>query len=471
MAAAGAAAFVLIILGCFAHRRVDQTLVVVVLYLGLLDGYVKLRTGSSTITLARDALVLSIAAGALLFTLRTKARLRLPPIGGLVAAFIAVVLSEIANPSGRGFAGSFAGIRQHLEFVPLFFLGYAFVRSEGQIRKGLWILVLCAAAGGVVSYWQSTLTPAELAAWGPGYSERVLGTGIFAGSGRTAAVEGITTVRPFGLGSDLGSGAAVAALALPGLIAVAMTVGGWRRWALSPLAAGVGLAVATSGSRTAIVITLVTLIVFGLLAAASRNAVKAMVGIALATALMYAVFGQLGPDNPTSKRAQSISPAQARSTFALERGDSVSAFGPILMNHPLGVGLGVVGPASGFRATGTAHAFNAETQWNFLLVETGVGGIAIYLLLLARLMWLAITRVRQMLRPALRLYLAALAAPIFGMTVAGFSGPTSASVPNAPYLWLVAGVLSYWLVTVVDEQRRDRDPAASSGPAVKRAVT
>ncbi len=62
-------------------------------------------------------------------------------------------------------------------------------------------------------------------------------------------------------------------------------------------------------------------------------------------------------------------------------------------------------------------------------------------------MALALTRIRRIDDLTMRLQLAALAAPLFGLVVAGFSGPTSASVPPAPYFWFVAGVLSYWLVT------------------------
>lgn len=448
-AALAAAAFVLVAAWCLTHRRVDHTLVALALYLGLLDGYVKLRTGSSTVTLARDVLVIAIAAGALLRSMQTRQRIFLPPLGGFVLAFSAVVLIELANPSARGLTASLAGVRPHLEFVPLFFLGYAFVRTESQIRKALFVLVFCAAVGGVVSYIQSTLTPEQLAGWGPGYRERILGTGVFSGAGRVASDGVNTVVRPFGLGSDAGSGAALAALALPGLAALLLAAKGRVRWAIAPLSIGVGLAVATSGSRAALVTVFVSIVAFGLIAAASKNALKAVVGIAIGVALIYAAFAQLGPDNASTERAQSITPTKALSTFNTERGDSVRAFGGLVTDHPLGVGLGTVGPASRVqpRAPEAGAALNAETEWNFLIVEVGIAGLVIYVTFLLRLMWLAVTRIRRVADPALRLFLAALAAPIFTMLIAGFSGPTTASVPSAPFLWLVSGVLAYWLVT------------------------
>ena len=449
--AVAAVALFLLVAWCLAHQRVDQTLAVVALYLGLLDGYAKLRTGSSTITLVRDALLFAIAAGALLRAVATRQRLVLPPLGGLVLAFVTVVLVELANPASRGLTASLAGARQHLEFVPLFFLGYAFVRTESQIRKALIVLVICAAAGGVVSYIQSRLSPDQLAAWGAGYAERIYGTGLFTGAGRVAFLGSgdirVATVRPFGLGSEIGSGAFAAALAFPGLIALLMVARGRLRWALVVMSVGISLAVATSGSRGALITVFVSLAAFGMLAAASKNALKVAVGLTLGVTLIYTAFVALGPTNQAAQRAQSITPTNIVSTFSTDRGASVGLFPVLAADHPLGIGLGTVGPAASVGQTAaTPGAYNAETEWNFLVLEVGIAGVLAYVALLLRLMWLAMARIRPIAEPALRLDLAALAAPIFGLFVAGFGGPTSASVPGAPYLWLVSGVLAYHLV-------------------------
>jgi uncharacterized membrane protein YbaN (DUF454 family) len=451
--AVATAAFLLVAAWCFSHHRLDHTLVALALYLGLLDGYVKLRTGSTTVTLARDALVIAIAAGALLRSVVARERLALPPLGGFVVVFCGIVLIELANPSSRGLVAGLAGLRQHLEFVPLFFLGYAVVRTESKLRTLLFVLVFCAAVGGVVSFIQSTLSPEQLAGWGPGYRERIFGTGIFTGAGRVASVGTTTFVRPFGLGSDAGGGAVTAALALPGLVALLLLGKGSARWAMLPMSIGVGLAVATSGSRGALVLVFVTLVVFGLTAAASKNALRAVIGIALGVALIYAAFIQLGPGNGSTERAKSVAPGRALSTFQTERGSSVSAFGGLASDHPLGVGVGTSGPAARVQLTAGSTAYNTETEWNFLIVESGIAGLVVYVVLLLRLAWLAFTRIRRIDDPALRLQLAALAAPVVAMLFAGFSGATSASVPTAPYLWIVTGILAHWLVT---RQRAER---------------
>ncbi|MEJ7783917.1 MAG: hypothetical protein WKF96_03870 [Solirubrobacteraceae bacterium] len=447
-AAVGAVLFLLLAAWCFSVRRVDRSLAVLGLYLGLLDGYLKLRTGSAVITLGRDVLVVAIAGGALLRSMNSHKPMALPPLGGLVIAFAAVVFIELFNPSAPGIIQGLAGVRTHLEFVPLFFLGYVFVRRESQVRGLVIILVICAAAGGLVSLVQSLLTPEQFAQWGPGYSERILGTGVFAGAGRQGIdAAGSVSVRPFGLGSDVGAGALVAALGLPGLIALLMSASGKIRLALAPAAVGIALAVIVSGSRGGTVAAIVSVVSFGVVAAVSKNALRAIVGLAIGAVLLFVVAQQLGPSNPAKNRARSVAPDKIVSTFSQERGSSVTLFDDYAAQFPLGRGVGTVGPATAVTGQPNSTGLNSETLWNYLVIETGLAGLATILALFFRLMWLALTRTRRIVDPAMRLYLAAVAAPLFGMVFAGFGGATTIAVPFGPYLWLAAGVLSYWLIT------------------------
>jgi hypothetical protein len=450
-AALWAAGFVLLAGWCLLHRRVDQSLALLGLYLGLLDGYLKLRTGSPNITLARDVLVGAISAGALVRTTRTATRMSLPPLGGLVLAFSAIVFVELLNPNARTLAGGLAGVRQHLEFVPLFFLGYAFVRQKSQLEKFLLIIVLCASVGGVVSLIQSGLTPQQLARWGPGYSERVLGTGVFTGAGRkTSDARGNATVRPFGLGSDAGAGAVFGALAIPAAIALLLTAQGPKRFNIGVMSVGIALALATSGSRGALILAFTSLVWFGIVAAASKNALKAIVGLAVMTVLVYVAFDQLSGSNTATQRSQTIVSANALSTYNAERGKSLAKFDEYLREYPLGAGVGHGGPAASYGGSDSfsaQHGLDYEAGWNFFLLEIGLLGLAVYVLLNLKLCSLAIRRIRGVPDNATRLYLAALAGPILGLFLQNFSGASAVSVPGGPFLWLVAGVLSYWLAT------------------------
>ena len=466
-------AFFLLAAWCFSHRRVDRSLAVLALYLGLLDGYLKLRIGSPILSLGRDVLIIAISAGALLRTMSSRHSLPLPPLAGLVLAFAAIVLVELFNPRGPGFLQGLAGVRSHLEFVPLFFLGYAFVRRESQVRALVLILVVSAAVGGVVALFQSWLTPEELAQWGPGYRDRIYGAGALEGAGRVGFdAEGNPTVRPFGLGSEVGGAAAMAALALPGLLVLMINASTRRPMILGPLAIGIALAVVTSGSRAATIAVFFSAVAFGITAAVSKNALRAIAGLAVAAVLLYAVFQQVGPDNPAKNRTQSVTPDKVVTTFSQERASSVKLFGTYASKYPLGVGVGTMGSAASITGRPNVTGLNGETLWNFLVLETGLAGLAVMLALIIRLLWLALTRIRRVADPVMRLYLAALAAPLFSLGISGFAGPTTVAVPFAPYLWLVAGILSYWLIAVprkVSAHAAEPDPDEPLRPSATRA--
>jgi O-antigen ligase len=212
---------------------------------------------------------------------------------------------------------------------------------------------------------------------------------------------------------------------------------------------GIGLAIATSGSRAGLVTVFVSVASFGLIAAVSRNAIRVAGGLVVAFALVFVIFQQLGPDNSTTQRGRSIAPSKILSSYSEERGSSLARFGDYATQYPLGLGVGVVGPASSFRSSSAdrLQALNSENQWNFLVLETGLAGLAIILALNLRIMFLALARIRTVAKTATRLDLAALSAPLFGLVTLGFAGPTTVAVPAAPYFWLVAGALSYWLIT------------------------
>ena len=158
-------------------ERYEVSLAVLLLYLGLADGYLKLKTGSSSVTLVRDLLLYSIVAGALVRLAVRGERVRLPPLGGWVIAWVAVVLVQLANPDDGTLLHSVASLRQHIEWVPLFFFGYALMRTKSSLRGFLLLLLVVAAANGVVGLIQLNLTQDQLAGWGPGYSKAIKGGG------------------------------------------------------------------------------------------------------------------------------------------------------------------------------------------------------------------------------------------------------------------------------------------------------
>src|SRR5262249_9170155 len=151
-------------------ERYEWTLVALMLYLGLADGYLKLSTGSSNVTLVRDLLLYAIAAGALIRMAVRRQAPTLPPLSGWVIAWLVVVGVQLANPHDGTLLHSLASLRPHVEWIPLFFLGYLILRSRKRIRVFLVLLLVVASANGIVGLIQQNLTPQQLAGWGPGYS-------------------------------------------------------------------------------------------------------------------------------------------------------------------------------------------------------------------------------------------------------------------------------------------------------------
>ncbi len=469
LSAVAGALFVLLIVWCLAEPRTDRTLAVFALYIGLLDAYLKLSTGIGEFAIIRDVLLWTIAAGALWRAADRGDQLGLPPLGGLVLAFALIVLAGLFNPAAPGLLQGLAGVRQNLEFIPLFFLAYAFLRSKGQLKGLLLILAICASASGIASYVQSTLTPQQFAAWGPGYSDQIRGEGQYEGAGRTTVdAVGNSVVRPFGLGTDAGAGAMAAVAGLPALLALLLIGTTRARIFLIFLAPGILLGVATSGGRGAMIAALTSLGAFLAFAVLSRKALTGIIVVSVTALASYGVYTELVQGKGTAERNKEIAPSNIISNYKKHRLESLSLAPRYAVEAPLGLGVGSVGSAAfnsvlrsekaGEGSRSNELPLNAETQWNYLLIETGVIGLAIYLVLIGRLLARAATGLRRVSDVELRVSLAALAAPLTALLVLGFSGTTSLLL-----VWPIAGVFSYWMFG--DRRPSEVGPAEFPAPS------
>lgn len=447
-------------------RRTGLALALLMVYLGAFDGYVKLATGSSYATFVRDVLLYALVVGLLVRAVADGTSLRRPPLSGWVLAFALLVLVQLANPQAGTLVHSLAGVRQHLEFVPLFFLTYAFVRTTRALRAFVLLLALLAAANGAVGWVQFRETPQQLAAWGPGYAERVLGEGNFQLSGRTfAAASGQNRTRPFGLGSDAGAGGVFGAFALGGILALASLFTRLRYLLLAVvLAIGASTAVVTSQGRGVIVCSAVVLLAFGLLTATSRGRVTTLLGFALAAAVSFLVVQAIvGSAGSSSLRYQGLTPSSLVQTTDTARGKSIARIPQNLVRFPLGAGLATAGPASGVApgASKLTGVVDAESEFSFLTIETGIPGMLVMTGFVLSLLALALRRCRREPDREARLLLAAVLAPVAGILALFVPSALTASVPAGPYLWAAGGIAAYWLVTRPEELRRRAAPAPS----------
>ena len=181
--AAGIAAGALGLFALAASTRYEITLAILMLYLGLADGVIKLESANQLVSSLRDIMIAAISLGAIARMIVRREKVRLPPLSGWVIAFVTLTLVEAANPNTHGLLKVLGGFRQQLEWIPFFFFGYLVMRSKECFRKFFVILGVIALANGAVGTVQTELTPSQLSSWGPGYSSLINGTGPV--SGRT----------------------------------------------------------------------------------------------------------------------------------------------------------------------------------------------------------------------------------------------------------------------------------------------
>jgi hypothetical protein len=365
VSAAAAAGVSGVAIWMFTTARYELTLAVVMLYIGLLDGYLKLKTGSSVATLGRDLLLYAIVVGALVRWAIRGETVERPPLTGWVIAWVVVVLIQLANPGNGTLAHSFAGLRPHLEWVPLFFLGYVTMRSKRRLQAFLVLLVVIAAINGIVSLVQFSMSPEQLSAWGPGYAERISGEGDV--SGRSFVdEEGEVRTRPFALGGDMGWGGMVGMIAVPAVLAL-LAVGSFRtRLLVGMMSAGVVLAVVTSQARVAVLASVLAALAFAAVSVTSRGAIRAVMALCLAVILSYASVSILtsNSDSGAFDRYTSIAPGRAVETTYDYRRATLAVIPDYLRDIPLGAGLGSKGPGASVAGRGEAAAgLNDESQY------------------------------------------------------------------------------------------------------------
>lgn len=432
---------------CFLEENIGRTLVLFLLYVTLLDGYLKLATGSELIVIGRDLLLGSIVAGMLVRAI-VRRDLSIPPLTGAIVLYVGLVLVQIGHPDNSGLLHSIGGLRPHLEFVPLFFVAFAYLRTARRIRILFLLLLAVTAVNGAVALMQYQLTPEELSSWGPGYRERVLGGGDVAG--RTAFSESVgeARVRPFGLGSDVGFGGSLAILAAPaGFALISLRRRGGSRLLAAILGGGVVIALVTSQARITIVLAAVAALAYVALTSLSQRRLQLIAGLLIAGAVSWIALSIVSErtDSTVFDRYESIAPNQLVGTALDYKSATFALTREYLSDIPFGTGLGTVGPASNFAGL-PLRTLDGESQFNFLIVELGIPGLAFMVLFVGGLLVLGFARIPGMLDDQVRPLLAAMGAATIAILF-GFSGaPVTAGVPLGPFLWITAGTFAYWLI-------------------------
>ena len=438
------AAGLLVCLFLIFNPRLEISLAILALYLGLFDGYLKLSTGNPLATGVRDLLLYSIVAGALLRLAISQRSVRLPKYTAHVVLLVAIVVAQAFNPETPNAAAAFGGMRQHLEFVPLLFFGYAIMRTERRLKAFLAILIVIVVANSIVAVMQYRLTPNAFAAWGPGYARAVLGTGAFEGGARVFGdAGGGVYVRPFGLGSDTGASGLLGWMALGAALALIASRSGVRTAAVGVV--GVvfcAIGIIASQARSTVFAAAFALIAFLALTVTARQAVRGIVALTLAGLIIYggtATF--LSLQHGAANRFDTLRNKSLVQVVRDNRGRSAGLIPEYAVRYPLGVGLGRAGPAGGFLSQ--ESGLDAENEPNLLIEELGTVGLIVFATLWLRVLVDGIRLVRRTPDLTARLYLAALVAPLVAMTPVWFASSPTTAPPTSPYFWFAAGVIAH----------------------------
>ncbi|MFI5003970.1 MAG: hypothetical protein ACHQE6_03045 [Solirubrobacterales bacterium] len=439
-------------LGVFAlivNTRLEVSVALLALYLGLLEGPVKLLSASQAASPVRDVLISAVCLGTLARLLVSRERVRLPPLSGWVILFGALVLAEAFNPHTLGVLKILGGFRQQLEWVPFFFFGYLLMRSRERFRQLFVILGVIALANGAVSTYQTRLSPAQLASWGPGYAELVNGNATL--TARRYLSEGVARVRPPALGTDAGFGGSVGVIALAGTVALLAT-GRRRRWFAVLLCLGALLAIATSLARLSVVGAALALFCFVLLSASAGRRVTRPLGALLAVAALALPLGAVlvsAEGSSVFSRYTSIAPSNVTSTSTTYKAASLAQIPNDIVNAPFGFGLATAGAASSFGGRSTVtlegHGHSSETQYNYLMDELGLPGLLLWVGLSAYVTALVVRRLARVEDLDIRIGLAAMFATFIAMLLMGTNGPVTASAAAGPFFWFAVGTAAYWL--------------------------
>jgi O-antigen ligase len=448
-----AIAAVLGVAALVASSRLEVTVTLLALYLLLMYGPVKLGLGGGELAHgADDVLILAICVGAVMRLMVRREPVSLPPLFGWVLAFVATVALEAFNPKTGGILKVLGGFRQELHWVPFFFFGYLLIRSKKRIRQAFLIAGVCALANGVAATYQTGLSPAQLATWGPGYRELFQPTslGKKGASARVYSSEGGAHPRPVGLGSDGGFSGGVGLIALPFCLALLATWRSRRRWVAAVLALGAIAGVATGAGRLQVVGAVLSVVAFLLLASLGGRRVKRPLGallIVLALAIpLGVVFVSVVREGAFSRYGTFEN--TSASTIATHKSSGWTKIPSFLARNPFGIGLGTTGPVGGFGGKsigqGEGGGASAETQYNFIADELGAPGLVVWVTLSVYIVVLVARRLRAVRDGELAILLAAAFAPFIALIFMGFSGPSLTSTALGPYFWFAVGIAAYW---------------------------
>jgi hypothetical protein len=380
----------------------------------LTDSKVEAAVGYLGRDLLIYSLVLSLVLGLLAKISQGASLKQAPPATLLIICFVLNILIQIYNPYAYTSVASFLNSRLFWEMLPLYFIGYYYLRSVKDWKILFTTFALLTVVNGVVATYQSSVGPEAIAAWGPGYRTQIYDAGRV---GLTS--DNQLTFRPFGLGPDIGFSGYMGLVTIP-MLAALLSARSKRQdeqkilstlaqlantLFISLLIAGTFAAVIVSGSRTVVIFATVLTGASLLFFSWKASKIRLFIGLGVSVFLALAALELVSIVAPYyAERYTSVNSAEKTvETFNSEGRIAQITEIPlsIALRYPFGAGLDNLGPGAAFSniiagSPTRIQPENAENNINFALLGLGIPGLLLWLLIhlqFIRLTWKSIQSV------------------------------------------------------------------------------
>jgi hypothetical protein len=315
------------------------------------------------------------------YVLTPKAKIRQSHAQSWVFAVMALLTLMLFHPSTPSLTGGLAHIAVYFAVMAPLFWAPVLVDTPERLARIMWILLVCAGINSVVGVLQ-VYDPDR---WLPTEFSRVmLGQDMGLGPVTFVGIDGRSMVRPPGLFDTPGSVAGPAAYAaLLGLVFAVSQAAAWKRL-LSLAFAGAGLgAIYLSQVRISWAVALGMMLTYALTLARQQRFARATQFAMLAGGVFVGGFVlavALGGQAITD-RFMTLFAADPLTVYRNARGAHLDmAFGELLVDHPLGAGVGRWGMAAAYFGTFTAAnpPIWAEIQLAGWMIDGGILMVALY---------------------------------------------------------------------------------------------
>ncbi len=356
------------------------------------------------------------------------------PAAGPVKAFAVLACLMVFSPLTVPLIG-LGGIISYVLPIVFFPLAFYELRITGRVQAFLALTVALSLVGSALTLIFVALGPHGVAALGPAFAQDALNPGnvYFDARGQNVGWFPLQVV----------SNVIGYMVALILLVALLARGGAWSRGVslvvTAPAAMLLATALIASGVRVTISGGAVGILVVGLVGR-HRAVLPALVGITFAGIVLNIVTG-LTHGAGIVRFATLLDPAQALQSS--NRTSLLQQIVPLAIDHPLGQGMGRVGPGAGDVIGASGAAITRLGYDNMLLAimsELGVlGGI---LLVVIAIMFIAYEwrTYRGLTDPSLKSIALGCTAATIALTATWIAGPTLMQAPGSIYYWALPGL-------------------------------